>query len=62
MKKTVTLIVCILMLLPLCACGAQSAKSAARDEYYVSEPAEAPAANTAVFGGREAIHAERRAS
>jgi hypothetical protein len=31
------------MLLSLCACGAQSAKSAARDEYYVSEPAEAPA-------------------
>ena len=42
MKKTVTLIVCVLMLLSLCACGAQSAKNASRDEAYVSSPAEAP--------------------
>ena len=42
MKRIFAIIFSILMLLSLCACGAKSANSALREDYYVSSPAEAP--------------------
>ena len=43
MKKSLSLILCILMLLSLCACGSAAKGSAMRDESYsVEAPAEAP--------------------
>ena len=42
MKKTFAVLFSVLLLLSLCACGAQSANDAMRAESYVSSPAEAP--------------------
>ncbi|MGX8692709.1 MAG: DUF4349 domain-containing protein [Clostridia bacterium] len=42
MKKVFAILFSVLLLLSLCACGAQSAKSASRDSYVAGAPAEAP--------------------
>ncbi len=58
MKKTFAILLSVLLLLSLCACGAGAKGQSARDAaYYVSAPAEAPmpepemAADEAAFGG-----------
>ena len=59
MKKTFAIVLSVLLLLSLCACGASAKSQSARDSaYYVSTPAEAPmpepemaADEAAAFGG-----------